>query len=288
MAGAARAGVICLAGCALLLVIALMRADGDVGSLLVGQMQIAQRTKFDAMPLPQMNQSDIKLLYGFPLILHRLLLYDSNYPPVALRYMDRASKLLSEFKVIRWTNEDVRALLRDHRQWLERYDSLRNIQKSDFARVLILYFHGGCYMDYDIILSKSLTSSLANLTPVPAASLTFVGSPEKVMSQRAVEQSAKDYPIRKGRPEIPFRVSNFFMWSKPRCKFVQVLVDMIMFRTNFEVKQDYDVLWTTGPDVLSEAWAMYEGGDAALLPRGVVLHQTAGHWRRDAPANKSG
>merc|ERR1719193_605488 len=229
-----------------------------------------------------MNQSDIKLLYGFPLILHRLLLYDSNYPPVALRYMDRASKLLSEFKVIRWTNEDVRALLRDHRQWLERYDSLRNIQKSDFARVLILYFHGGCYMDYDIILSKSLTSSLANLTPVPAASLTFVGSPEKVMSQRAVEQSAKDYPIRKGRPEIPFRVSNFFMWSKPRCKFVQVLVDMIMFRTNFEVKQDYDVLWTTGPDVLSEAWAMYEGGDAALLPRGVVLHQTAGHWRRDA------
>ena len=42
-----------------------------------------------------------------------------------------------------------------------------------------MYFPGGCYMDYDVKLKHPLAGSLANLTPVPAASLTFVGVPEK-------------------------------------------------------------------------------------------------------------
>ena len=57
----------------------------------------------------------------------------------------------NDIKNILWSEKDILDLLEDYPQYKELYHGFRyDIQKIDFARLLILYHHGGLYLDLDI------------------------------------------------------------------------------------------------------------------------------------------
>ena len=57
------------------------------------------------------------------------------------------------YKYLLWSEEDCEHLVHTHFQkYLQFYNNLRHkIQKIDFAKLLILFVHGGLYVDLDII-----------------------------------------------------------------------------------------------------------------------------------------
>tara|TARA_R100000278_G_scaffold116032_1_gene95250 strand:- start:1528 stop:2190 length:663 start_codon:yes stop_codon:yes gene_type:complete len=57
----------------------------------------------------------------------------------------------NNIKHILWSKEDILDLLEDYPQYKDLYENFRyDIQRIDFARLLILYHHGGLYLDLDI------------------------------------------------------------------------------------------------------------------------------------------
>lgn len=57
----------------------------------------------------------------------------------------------NNIKNILWSRDDVEDLLEDYPEYKELYDNFRyDIQRIDFARLLILYHHGGLYLDLDV------------------------------------------------------------------------------------------------------------------------------------------
>ena len=57
----------------------------------------------------------------------------------------------NNIKNILWSEEDVEDLLEDYPEYKKLYEDLRyDIQRIDFARLLILYHHGGLYLDLDV------------------------------------------------------------------------------------------------------------------------------------------
>tara|TARA_R110000823_G_scaffold253600_4_gene376022 strand:+ start:3911 stop:4564 length:654 start_codon:yes stop_codon:yes gene_type:complete len=57
----------------------------------------------------------------------------------------------NNIKNILWSKSDIEDLLEDYPQYKDFYQDLRyDIQRVDFARLLILYHHGGVYHDLDV------------------------------------------------------------------------------------------------------------------------------------------
>lgn len=57
----------------------------------------------------------------------------------------------NDIKHILWSEKDILDLLEDYPEYKDLYHGFRyDIQRIDFARLLILYHHGGLYIDLDI------------------------------------------------------------------------------------------------------------------------------------------
>jgi mannosyltransferase OCH1-like enzyme len=57
----------------------------------------------------------------------------------------------NKIKHILWSSEDIDDLLNDYPEYKQIYSDFRyDIQRIDFARLLILYHHGGLYLDLDV------------------------------------------------------------------------------------------------------------------------------------------
>jgi len=65
----------------------------------------------------------------------------------------------NNIKHILWGSDDIDDLLNDYPEYKEFYTELRyDIQRIDFARLLILYHHGGLYFDLDITPTGDIKS----------------------------------------------------------------------------------------------------------------------------------
>tara|TARA_R110000803_G_scaffold3369_1_gene11394 strand:+ start:801 stop:1457 length:657 start_codon:yes stop_codon:yes gene_type:complete len=59
--------------------------------------------------------------------------------------------LENDIQNILWSKKDIEDLLEDYPEYKEFYYGMRyDIQRVDFARLLILYHHGGIYLDLDV------------------------------------------------------------------------------------------------------------------------------------------
>ena len=60
-----------------------------------------------------------------------------------------------EYKL--WTTDDCLDLVKTHfKEYLPIYETLRPIKKADVVRLLIIYIHGGVYVDLDTICLRTL------------------------------------------------------------------------------------------------------------------------------------
>jgi len=165
--------------------------------------------------------------------------------------------------------------------WLALFGSYQHfIQKCDLARYILMYFQGGVYADMDIEVKQELVVIQKRY---PTAKV-FLGT-ERILPQ-PYAAAMLGHRIRNGTREHSTRVANYWMMSLvARHPFWSHVMDIAQKRSDLPVVEDYDVIYTTGPDLLTEAYHTYdnEAREIALLgPREfstLLRHHSDGYWK---------
>ena len=161
------------------------------------------------------------------------------------------------------------------------------IQRCDVARPLILKEVGGIYSDLDVHPHRDM-DWLCGL--YPRAKVLLVE--EVTLTRGSSIRRGNRFPVRQGNPELRLRVANFWMASAPGHPFWDDVMDLVDERRKIEIKNDYDVIYTTGPDIISEVYHRKadQYDDVALIPRKIARrffrHRTHGSWRTEGKDSK--
>jgi len=154
-----------------------------------------------------------------------------------------------------WNKAMVEELLHDtFPQYESLYHSLkRGAQKADLARYLIVMAQGGFYFDLDC---QPLQSGLL-LAELPTPLDRMYVFIETTITQKYANKMAQQHPIRKGQPEHLERLANYAFGAPKGDPSLQKVIDLAVQRCQQHpvIKPDYEVLFTTGPDVTSTALA---------------------------------
>jgi len=157
----------------------------------------------------------------------------------------------------------------------------RPVQRADVARLAVVWQHGGWYFDVDVEPRPKLESLMAR---TPSTDLFFV---EHTMPAHWPQEAAKRYAIRRGRSERRERLANFAFYAPPKSAVVLRILEELTrrCRENPDVHEDYDVLYTTGPDCLTEVvQGLRDHGEVpvTVVPhRPYLKHRCDGSWRRN-------
>lgn len=219
-------------------------------------------------------------------VLHRTLLWDTEIPKHLRRTCAAVEALNPEFQVRMWNNDDVRALLAENdRDYLAVYDGYeRDIQRADFARYVILYFCGGLYLDLDIRAVRPIHRLLKAKEEEGFSCILC----EETRLKPEYREATKSFPIRESLPvgeraECEFRVSNYFMVARKGDRTLKRILELCVERAGHPVREDYDVIFTTGPDVVSTVIDRRQDDDVLVLSRKEVekyiFHLGDGYWK---------
>lgn len=227
---------------------------------------------------------------GTPTI-HRTLLYDDDFPSSVKEYMEQIFVTHTDSMHVLWTKEDVIQFLLDDPEEFKIFMTFSNIQRSDFVRYLLMRDYGGIYIDFDIKpqhADASLKPYWTRMMRHPTTtSVLFV---EHVWD--AKHKRERDQPIRNGVPEDIIRVANFIFICKPQSPFIHDMIALVKQRSGLEVNTQYDILYTTGPDIPSTIFGEWLRNQKNLLrEQNATLvdkngwtpsfsHQCDGHWRK--------
>lgn len=246
-----------------------MRGLLNVSTLLIKEEQKPKYINKQFLQLLNLSTSVI------PPIIHRLLLYDNTYPSNALEYINKFHKIHPEFYHICWTNDDIQEILTDNEKLI--YNSLVNIQKSDYARYIVLNKFGGIYVDYDIDVLQSIYPIYISNKYKNTVLFT-----EKIISSEFTEIT-KSYPIRNNIPESPIRIANYIIMAQPNS--LTYVINMCNERIKLPIKTDYDIIYTTGPDIMSTIFNNNLFQKFTLidleLANTYFKHICLGHWRNN-------
>eukprot|EP00759_Apiculatamorpha_spiralis_P029536 PhF_6_TR31709/c0_g1_i3/m.46664 len=157
-----------------------------------------------------------------------------------------------------WIHDnDTLNSLRLYAPWfIPTYNTLLPIQKSDIARYVALYVHGGVYMDADCTPSTSTLESLWKKYDIGDHGILVFE--ETILTPAQAQEVADIEPIRQGVPEHTQRIANYFIvaFGKKHKYFLDLLRESAT-RVQRSKKSgggdsDYNVLYTTGPDVVTD------------------------------------
>ncbi|MEO8362144.1 MAG: glycosyltransferase [Vicinamibacteria bacterium] len=186
--------------------------------------------------------------------------------------------------VVLWGRQQGERLVKESfpELWPTYQQLARPAQRCDLLRYLILKRFGGVYADLDLHCRTSVEPWL----PSGAALVTLV---ERHLTAARAAAIGLPEPIRQGRAETLVRIANFFLAASPSHPLLTEIVEMVQSRAHLEVRRDYDVLFTTGPDVISEVVARARPRpDLIVIDReqGLlhVTHLQRGTWRQDKHA----
>ena len=184
----------------------------------------------------------------------------------------------------------IKALLRHLPGILSIYSRLpRWVMRCDLARLVHVFMNGGFYCDVDCLLTA----------PLPSAG--FAPTTLHLYTESVVRPSSLG-PREDKSPARRVRIANYLFGCS--CPHHPLLWDAIVESARrtyhlLEVERvqpasltDSDVLWATGPDVITSVYHDRSGADIAawpvvLHPPGTHRHLRAGSWRTaPAPARK--
>jgi len=219
----------------------------------------------------------IKSTDNVPPIVHRIRLYDSKFPENILDCLEKFKRLNPQFYHVLWNEQSVLNIMNDQ----ERYTYLnypKKIQKADYARYIILKYYGGIYCDYDIDVKQSIYSLYDKYK-----NDDIVLFEETTMSNSDAQDTIK-HKIRNSIPEVQLRIANYMMMSKPNSVVINDILEICTQRSTLKINEDYDILYTTGPDVVSTSYDSFKD-QIGYVPlsesKKYFSHLCAGHWRSE-------
>lgn len=135
-----------------------------------------------------------------------------------------------------YTDADIRGIVADRApQFLRAFDALTvPVQRVDFFRYLIVFLDGGLYADLDMVAYQPSDALLNNAS--------CVLSVEHELTAR--RQASLDF-------RLPYQLANCIFAAVPGHPFLGELLEQIARHATATVRDDGDVLETTGPYVLT-------------------------------------
>jgi mannosyltransferase OCH1-like enzyme len=228
------------------------------------------------------------------MIVNHTLLFDRELSFQLRRIVQGFCEVNSDFEYFRWREEDVLPIMTDRQK--EVYQSYGSrILKADFARYIILYNKGGIYTDFDIVAKKPLSFLLKKYRNYDCVFLE-----EKTFSKDEAEHIVANEPIRKtlntnDRIGPLLRIANYFMIASPKHPILKDAIDLCVQRSTLSPSRDYDVLFMTGPDVITTSVDRFSEKlnevRTVIVPKSeadqYISHLAHGHWRNDKRNKKS-
>ena len=215
-------------------------------------------TSYDVQCL-DCNNSVNRINY-IPRIIHQVFFYISDDEiPEKLQTAQRSWHLFNpDFQYILWNSSMVDNLIKQHypSQWKVYRSYSHWVQRADFARYIILHYHGGIYADIDIACSKSLS----------VVNRTLPSNAEFVM-----------YKTR------PLGISNDFLMSKPRHPFITSVINGLSNANRWYLLPYLTVFFSTGPFYLYGRYKAYQKKDDILILNSVesfVRHKSGASWHQ--------
>lgn len=187
-----------------------------------------------------------------------------------------------EIKV--WNKFEVEEVLREYPVWWTLYQNFdRRVQAADLARYVIVYDQGGFYFDCDCSPgSLSLKDHLLT-TGYDWTSVFFI---ENFMPNSWIRTTAHRFPIREGINEKHERLANFSFGAVAQHPVLLTVLHTVenRCRRNPGKMDDYGVLYTTGPDAVTDALAEirsnYSSTELQIISHSdYMTHHATGTWR---------
>lgn len=233
-----------------------------------------------------------------PKVLHRTLLWDKEIPKDIFPLYDKFNKQNSGWEVKLWKSDDAYKLL-DKYGFRELYDSYTvKVQKADFIRYLIIYDQGGCYCDFDIKCQEAgyKLDNIKDLHDKVPHTLTLVTEFCRGKMKNKEEFCSPRRIINRYRSDEPeyHRIANYFLMASPKSEPLWDLIKMTVDRASLKVKTQYDILYTTGPALVStfcdkrkkNKKKNREKFDINIIHEKYVDHTSFGSWRDQVPRMK--
>jgi FkbM family methyltransferase len=227
---------------------------------------------------------------GMPKVIHTMYgLWDDHEPGIAERFiLGGWVRRNPGWTVVLWRRHHLESLLTDgYPQYMGLYRSFpRGAQKADFLRYLLVFHWGGAYADLDLYCRGPIGNSLGDREALFHTETTLT-------SEESLRHG-RQYTIRCGTPEKRQRIANYFFAARPGHVILQKLLSLIERRAQNVPREDYDVLYITGPDAMTEAVLSSEDDGIRVLSeaegKGMALHLCHGAWRdnRDIAGPKDG
>ncbi|MEP3113747.1 glycosyltransferase [Nisaea sp.] len=228
-----------------------------------------------------LDSFDPKYCNQLPMVIHRTLLFDSDFPTATQSDIASFEQFSHDFVKVLWREPDLLDILTPSQQRLYTSYTTR-IQKADLARYCILQAWGGVYADFDVQLNRPLSELIL------LCDREFLAVEETSLSPQFRQHTAS-YPIRQilpeeERPEATLRIANYIIASIRNSTVWEPVFELCKQRGHLPVECDYDVIFTTGPDIVSSAiGALLPDDRICILEKAstddLLLHRAAGHWR---------
>ena len=258
------------------------RSNTTLGYYLSAKMFISQEQKASA---------------ARQLHIHRTLLWDDCEPSPLMPMICSVRSHTLGLSHVMWNTEQVEHIVHSNPDLKFYFNYQRRIMRADLARYLILLKYGGAYFDLDIHMHRRITSFFEETKQ--DISVNMRDSQYCILfeehrwksTDEAVDQ--KEQPIRlflepEYQTEALTRVANYAMICTPEHPFMHRIIQVCKERSHLKATDDYDVLFITGPDVVSHIY--HTATPSFLREHNVILisleehnkfitHHHVGNWR---------
>jgi mannosyltransferase OCH1-like enzyme len=228
---------------------------------------------------------------SIPRILHRIWIGPRVFPHRKdLRWIQSFDDLNSGFTRVVWRDDDIRMLLSSsYKEYEDIYSGYKlNIQRADLARYLVLYEYGGVYADLDVSAVRPMSELLAD-----HPDKQFFCFVEIVLTKERANEIGIGEPIRKiGKekgfgviPEDQERIASYLVMCSPKHPMMLKILEEVKRRSVLKVKKQYDVFYTTGPDLFTTVVHRHlkENPDAMVVDKetsdSFFIHHGSAIWK---------
>ena len=158
----------------------------------------------------------------------------------------------------------------------------RKVVLADISRYYVMWKLGGFYLDLDVIVNKDLVY-------IVDACIT---SNQSIMLFTEHDYCHPMYMGPRENREHTKRIYNCMFWSKPNQTFWKKCIDLAITRCNMLINDniqwtDQDVLWASGPDVVTTVYNSEYSMDPSVklydhtVSIQYLVHMNGGSWRNE-------